>query len=65
MSWQERPVGRQTPSGGLLLQRQRPSIDRADELCGALGITMTIGDTPTDHGATDGAGTGAESGRDQ
>ena len=28
---------------GLLRQRQRPSIDRADELCRALGITMTIG----------------------
>ena len=28
---------------GLLLKRQRPSIDRADELCRALGITMTIG----------------------
>ena len=27
---------------GLLLKRQRPSIDRADELCEALGITMTI-----------------------
>ena len=26
---------------------QRPSIDRADELCRALGITMTIGNTPT------------------
>ncbi len=28
---------------GLLLRRQRPSIDRADELCKALGITMVIG----------------------
>ena len=28
---------------GLLLRRQRPSIDRADELCRSLGISMTIG----------------------
>ena len=28
---------------GLLLKRHRPSIDRADELCRALGITITIG----------------------
>ena len=28
---------------GLLLKRQRPSIDRADELCRALGINITIG----------------------
>ena len=29
---------------GLLLRRHRPSIDRADELCRALDITMVIGD---------------------
>ena len=28
---------------GLLLKRHRPSIDRADELCRAIGITMMIG----------------------
>lgn len=27
----------------LLLRRHRPTIDRADELCRALGISMTIG----------------------
>lgn len=30
---------------GLLLRRQRPSFDRADELCRALGVTITIGST--------------------
>ena len=31
----------------LLRKGHRPSIDRADELCQALGITMMIGKTPT------------------
>lgn len=30
----------------LLRNGHRPTIDRADELCKALGITMTIGATP-------------------
>ena len=32
---------------------QRPSIDRADELCRALEITMTIGSRPTGDQAGD------------
>ena len=31
----------------------RPSIDRADELCRVLGITMTIGKTWTGEGVAD------------
>lgn len=31
---------------GVLLRRNRPSLDRAHELCMALGITMTIGGKP-------------------
>lgn len=34
----------------------RPSIDRADDLCRALGITMMIGKTPTDSEVTGVAG---------
>ena len=52
---------------GLLLRRQRPSIDRADELCRALGITMTIGGRPdaaTDNAATETRATRAQD-RDQ
>ncbi len=32
----------------LLGRGHRPTIDRADELCRALGITIIIGKTPTD-----------------
>ena len=35
---------------------QRPSIDRADELCKALGITMVIGKTQTGDDVADVAG---------
>ena len=31
----------------LLARGHRPTIDRADELCRALGLTMIIGKTPT------------------
>ena len=44
---------------------QRPSIDRADELCRALGVRMTIGSTPTGDDATDVAGNEAASGAEQ
>lgn len=40
-------------------------IERADELCRALGITMTIGNTPTGDDATDVAGNDAASGVEQ
>ena len=50
---------------GLLLRRQRPSIDRADELCRALGMTMTIGKTPTGDEATNVARNEAASGAEQ
>lgn len=40
----------------LLRKGHRPTIDRADELCTALGITMTIGGRP--DAATDNAGRG-------
>ena len=50
---------------GLLLKRQRPSIDRADELCRALGVSMTIGNTPTGEDATDVGGNEAASGADK
>ena len=43
----------------------RPTIDRADELCKALGISMTIGSTPTGDDATDVAGNEAASGAEQ
>ena len=46
-------------------KEQRPSIDRADELCRALGVRMTIGSTPTGDDATDVAGKEAASGADQ
>ena len=49
----------------LLRHEHRPTIDRADELCRALGITMTIGNTPTGDDATDVAGNEAASGAEQ
>ena len=49
----------------LLRNGHRPTIDRADELCRALGITMTIGDTPAGDDATDVAGNEAESDSEQ
>ena len=48
-----------------VLKGRKPNIDRADELCSALGITMTIGNTPTGDDATDMAGNEAASGADQ
>ena len=48
-----------------VLKGRKPNIDRADELCSALGITMTIGNTPTGDDATDVAGNEAESGAEQ
>ena len=44
---------------------QRPSIDRADELCKALGVRMTIGSTPTGDDGTDVAGDEAAGGTKQ
>lgn len=35
----------------LVRQGRRPTIDRADELCRALGISMTIGVTPPKAGS--------------
>ena len=35
----------------LLRHGHRPTIDRADELCRALGISMTIGVTPPNAGS--------------
>ena len=37
----------------LLRKGHRPSVDRADELCRALGITMTLGNAPTEDQAAD------------
>lgn len=43
----------------------RPTIDRADELCRALGIKMTIGKTPTGDEVADVAGEDDERPTDQ
>lgn len=37
----------------LLRHEHRPTIDRADELCRALGISMTLGKAPTEDQAAD------------
>ena len=49
----------------LLRHGHRPTLDRAEELCTALGLTMTIGKTRTSHDATDVAGNEAEGGAEQ
>ena len=50
----------QLPSNAFRALRKghRPSVDRADELCQALGITMTIGRRPPTGG--DGRGDASE-----
>ena len=48
-----------------VLKGRKPNIDRAEELCRALGVTMTIGTTPTGDEATDVAGNEAASGAEQ
>ena len=47
-----------------VLKGRRPNIDRADELCTALGISMTIGveRDPTDRSQNDPDATGAAPG---